>query len=271
VEGDGRVVAYASVVDNATGDAVFVPALRPSPTEGLVMPVVARTAGFAGTEWASELRITNFGDTAADVAVEFIPGRGSAGVRASAQRTILPGAVLAFDDVLMELFGLIQAVGSLRLTCLDRASSFGVTARIYNSGHDGSYGQFVAAAGTGSDGRAAVIHADDSASTRTNLGVCEVAGGTVVVAVTVRDSVGRPMGEPLVVDLEPYQLIQVNDVFAAVGQGPASNTWVELEKVGGSGRFVGYGSMVDARTGDAIFVPSRPLPEPEPPLALLGR
>ncbi len=265
VDGPGRIVAYASTVDNRTGDAILIPAIRPEPVGQLVLPVVARTLGQIDTDWRTELRIANLGDHPAVLNFEFKPRREDPGEPATVSRTVAPGTVLALGDAMEELFGAFHGVGSLRLTVPDGQAEIAATARIFNSTQVGTYGQFVAFAG-GSMGRsAAVIHADSSSTTRTNLGICEVDGGTVTVRATVRDTYGRPLGDPYLLTADPYQLVQVDDVFAAVGQASAANAWIELEIVAGDGGFVGYGSMVDATTGDAIFVPSRPLPESPPP------
>ncbi len=264
VEGQGRIVAYGSTVDNQTGDAVFVPAIRPQPKDELMLPVVARTPGQSGTDWRTELRIANLEDHTVDLIMEFRPRRDDPGQPVFIERSVLPWSVLKADDVLA-VFGLNHGVGSVRVTVLQGPSTVAATARIFNSTHGGTYGQFVAAADSNSGRSAAISHADSNLTTRTNLGVCEVGGGSITIRATLLDTFGRPIADPILLTAEPYQLVQVDDVFAAADQTATSNAWIQLELVAGDGDFFAYGSMVDSVTGDAIFVPSRPLPEAPPP------
>lgn len=72
------------------------------------------------------------------------------------------------------------------------------------------------------------------------------------------DRIGRPLAEPIVVELAPYRLAQLNNVFAYVGLPSGSVSSVEFDGVTGDGAFVGYASVVDGTTGDAVFVPAHP-------------
>jgi hypothetical protein len=135
------------------------------------------------------------------------------------------------------------------------------TSRTFNLAPDGTYGQGVPVVVSGVGPAAVISHVDASSSMRTNLGLCEVAGATVRVSCSIRDAYGRPLGRPLVLEPGPFELIQVDDVFAAAGAPPTHNCRIELEALSGDGNFVGYASVVDAVTGDAICVPAVPLPE----------
>jgi len=56
--------------------------------------------------------------------------------------------------------------------------------------------------------------------------------------------------------LGPYQVNQINDVYGAVGAAEEPNTRVEFIMDSGTGAFTAYASVVDNRSGDAIFIPA---------------
>jgi len=260
VGGGGRVVAYASVVDNLTGDAIAVPGRRPQTVSEVVVPIVARTAGQAGTDWVSDLRVLNGGTTDLSLTLEYRPEQGSAGGPASTGVTLGPAAVLAVDDLLAEAFDVTSGSGSLRVAVGGEPAPLLVTSRTYNQTDLGTYGQFVGGVTGGLDGTAYLAHLDSSDDFRTNVGFCEVSGGSVLLLYTLRAGDGEVLGSRTV-SLGPYEVLQVNDVFEAVGAAPATNAWLEVARVNGAGTYAVYASVVDNHSGDAIFIPGTSAPE----------
>lgn len=256
--GGGRITAYASLVDNRTGDAVFVPSTRPPSVDRLMIPVVARHPGRNGTQWRSALQVVNLGPMDATLELRLRP-RLDVPAPAPASAALGPGQSLSVADVVQDLFGLDQAVGSLEISVGEGTAPIVASSRTFNVTAAGSYGQAVGPVSSGVGPRAVILHVDASASLRTNLGLCEVTGSGVRVRCTLRDEHGRALGQPLSLEPGPFELIQIDDVFAAAGAPPTENARIELEQVSGTGEFTGYASVVDAVTGDAIFVPATPL------------
>jgi len=60
--------------------------------------------------------------------------------------------------------------------------------------------------------------------------------------------------------LEPNSPHQVNDVFSWLGVPPQGDCRVELEVVGGRAAILGYASIIDNLSGDAVFVPAAHVP-----------
>jgi hypothetical protein len=166
--------------------------------------------------------------------------------------------VLASDDLVRSLFGLDHIVASLRIVPLSGSGRLLISSRTYNLGAAGTYGQRVPAVCAGNGGSATLIHHHDGEASRTNLGLCEVGGGDVTVRCGLFDQIGRPLGEPLLVELAPYRLVQLNDVFDHIGVPSSSVSWVQFDEVAGDGDFVGYASVIDSTTGDAVYVPAHP-------------
>ena len=52
------LIAYASVVDNRTGDPIMVEPIEPDNT--LMIAAAAHVGGLAGTDWRTDLEIANF-------------------------------------------------------------------------------------------------------------------------------------------------------------------------------------------------------------------
>jgi hypothetical protein len=260
VTGNGRVTAYASVVDNATGDAIFIPGRVPEAASQWVIPVVARRPGAAGTWWLSDVRLYNHAAEQVDLDLQFRPRLDEDGELETATATVPSGCVLALDDVLGSTFGLDRTSGSLRVATSDGAAvPMGITSRTANRTDEGSYGQFIPAVSHGLRHDGTVIHLDKSSDFRSNLGLCEVAGGSVTLLLELLDSSGSVQGNARVVELGPYELAQINDIYSYVGAADQDNTRVEISRMLGDGSWAAYASVVDRHTGDAIYVPARAL------------
>src|SRR5512145_1483059 len=94
----GRVIAYASVVDNGTADPLLVEATRVLNTKSrrFVVPGMARTTA-NGANWRSDLRVFNPTSAPITATLTYLP-QGNPGGAQSLQRTIQPGQILAMDN-----------------------------------------------------------------------------------------------------------------------------------------------------------------------------
>ncbi len=254
--GQGRVVAYASVVDNATGDAIYIPARQPG-TGAVLVPIAAKKSGSAGTNWVTDLRVFNGSSSPAELTLEYRPENGTGGSPRTITRTVEGGRVLALDDVLGEAFGQADATGSIRIVP-DGDAALIVTSRTYNQVAGGTYGQFIGGVrnGFGRGESAVVFHLDKNAHYRTNVGIAEVSGSAVVVRYALKDSSGATLGTGSV-ELGPYEVRQINDIFSAVGAPATDNARVDFFLDGGDGTFTAYASVIDHDSGDAIAIPAR--------------
>jgi subtilisin-like proprotein convertase family protein len=265
VQGAGRVTAYGSVIDNRSGDAVFVAGSAPRVTPFLLVPVVARNQGEAGTEWRSDLRLLNHGNFSIHVDAE-LRLQGAFGLPALVRSFELqPGQATTIEDVVGSIYGFESAVGSLRLVPREGPAALCATSRTANHGGDlGTYGQYVPALAYG-DGlldRGVLLHIDSDDDTRTNIGLVETNGLGVSIGVRLLDDRGLEIGAPIQVTLGPWDSTQINQVFEALSAAPRRNARVEITRVGGNGAFFAYASVIDAHSGDAIFVPIQEISTP---------
>ncbi len=259
VGGNGRIEAYATTVDEVTGDAIYVPGTHTSSAASQVVPIVASTHGNQTTFWVSDLRLLNGGSAAATVKIDFQPEMQSSGTVASITRTINPGQELALDDIVGQIFGQSETKGSLHITRTSGSSPLLITSRTYNRGGAGTYGQFVPAVTSGFDGSTGVtvINLDKTAVFRSNLGICEVGGGTVTVRYALKDSQGHTLGVKSVT-LGPYQVLHINDIFTDLAAAAQANTRVDLflDASSNGGAFTAYGTLIDNDSGDGIYLPA---------------
>ncbi len=253
VAGEVVVAAYGSVVDNVSGDSIYIPARQPAQPAELTLPAVFRGDGANGTRWRTDLWLSNPSQIEQSASIVFHSADGAE--TASAAVSAGPGETLVYLDVLESLLGIDAGFGKLTIS----ASPLIVTARIWTPGESGSFGQFVSARkmseAVGLGGVAATaIQLESSASFRTNIGFTELAGAPALVRLRVHDSGGR---ELLARDLAVAANGQVQANLEQLGVPRTENIRASFEVIGGSGRVAGYGSVVDNRSGDPIFVPAR--------------
>jgi len=257
--GDGKVTAYASVVDNGTGDPLLVSgyALGGALSNRFLLPgVAALNNGIAN--WRTDMRVFNPSPGTQSATLTFYPlGHPSAAIVKTT--SILPGQISVLDDVVQSLFGQSNAGGSVLVTT-PQDSSLVVTGRTYDKTSAGTFGQFIPAV-TPADalalgGRALqILQVEDSPRYRTNIGIAEVTGKpvTVEVSVVVPDSRVTPT---LRLDLAANEYRQ--DAFIQeMGLGNVYNARISVKVVSGEGKITAYGSVIDKTTEDPTYVPAQ--------------
>jgi len=255
--GDGRVTAYASVIDNQSQDPFFVAGVPLGTTTAnhFVVPGVAEVEGDSAN-WRSDLRVLNGGNAPQTATLTFLP---SSNVSISQQITLNPGEVKAFDNVLQSVFGLTNVGGVLHVTTGNNAPLV-VTARTYDQTSKGSVGQFIPAItpaeSVGSSDRALqILQLEESPRYRTNVGIAEVTGNPAVaeISVVLPDSKVSPVVR---VPLGAYEFVQL-PVLSNIGVGNVYNTRLSVRVIDGAGKVTAYGSVIDRNTLDATYVPAQ--------------
>ncbi|MBD3852547.1 MAG: hypothetical protein IFK93_14670 [Acidobacteria bacterium] len=114
------------------------------------------------------------------------------------------------------------------------------------------------AAGAGQDRHLIQLQNDDTA--RTNIGVVNASATPISVDVRFFAADGVLLGE-LRLELEPFESLQINDVFSSLDSAKALDELHDAFAVASSSTvgaaFFAYASVVDNSTNDAIFVPGR--------------
>lgn len=257
--GEGRVMAYASVIDNKNGSPFFVSgtALRQTTAQNYVMPGVADlNTGLAA--WRSDMRIFNAGDSVQATTLTFYPQNNS-GSPKTASVSINPGEVKQLNGVVSSLFGLTNSGGAIHVSTTS-PSNLVVTGRTFNLTSGGSLGQFFNAVtpadGVGKGDRAMqILQAEESSRYRTNVGFSELSGKpiTLEVAVVQPDSKVSPSTQ---ITLGANEFQQFN-VIRAFGLENVYNARISVKVIDGDGRLAAYGSLIDQKTEAPTYVPAQ--------------
>ncbi|MEO8036444.1 MAG: hypothetical protein ABI837_18550, partial [Acidobacteriota bacterium] len=258
VSGSARILAYGSVVDNASGDAIYVPAqTRPADGGSDVAPVIS-APGALGTRWISDVWITGVGDrSSASMNALFVDARTGERVQA-----VIPGPGLhrsvRYSDVVRDLFHRSDTFGLVRI---DLPGDVILTSRIFTGTSGPSYGQFVPFRDV-DDPRVFVpgvetrtlLHVENNAQFRTNIGVANLGGLVAKLRIHVFDGGGHELGS-YEVSVDPLQLQQVP--VSRITLGDFSNGRASIELIQASRGVLFYASTVDNASADPIYVPAQ--------------
>jgi hypothetical protein len=261
VSDTGKVTAYASTVDNQTGDPTFVTPVKRKAVEAkskLVVPGVADLDNGVAS-WRTDVRLYNAGDASESVTLSYYE-QGQSAPSATKQFTIEPGGVLEANDLLKSTFGITNSGGALHIET-DGSANLVPTARTYNRTESGTYGQFIPAVSADKGARLGstpiqLLQVEQSAAFRTNLGLAELSGDQVTVEVTaaVPGGLTAPIKQ---YTLGANEFRQVGVILNDMGIPEAYNARISIRVVDGGGSVSAYASVVDNSTQDPTYVPAQ--------------
>jgi len=249
--------AYASVVDNRSGDPVYIEPVDVT-SKPLWIAAAARAQGTNDTNWRTDLEIFTGSPAPNELTVGWHGTTGGSPNQAELRITTTP--CQRVEDVLDELYS-SDGSGALRIEA--DQGELAVTSRTFNDPGDETYGQFIPAVPE-SDvltwGEVArlvqLVHSPNrQKGFRTNLGFVNTTGQPTTVFVELRDWDGSVIGS-LTANLGPYQYTQLNNVFKGVVDRILLSAYaIVYTSTGGAGYFA-YASVVDNRSGDPIYIPA---------------
>lgn len=255
----GKVTAYASTVDNLTGDPLMVwPVVKgATSTNRYTLPGMA-TINTGLANWRSDVRIFNSG-ASTPATLTFYP-QGAANAPVVRELTIDAGEVEAINDILGGLFAQANGAGGSLVITTPANAPIVASARTYNQTSNGTYGQFIpgvtAAQSIGTGERALnILQLEQSSRIRTNVGFAETTGqpATIEVSVILPDTKATPF---LSIPLAANEFKQIP--LAAFNLGDAVyNARVTVKVISGTGRVTAYGSAIDMFTQDPTYVPAQ--------------
>lgn len=267
--GSPEVSAWASVVDNSSGDPVlFSSFVTGEDDTRLWVPGVARLAGENDSEWRSDVTFFNPTDQNIDISVWYVPSEDQGITPGWTHSDLGPGGALYYQDVLNTMLPSgVESKGYLVIEGLDGSALPQVAARTYNKPiSGGTFGQnlFVFRAmdliAEGSRGFTAgvVVSATDDAGFRTNLGLLNTNDTEwAELRLTVLNEEGVVTGDVVVLWLEPGEFKQFNLADRLNLPAVEMDASVVIEVLDG-GPVAGYASTVDNRTQDPILIPAIP-------------
>ncbi len=266
--GRGAFFAYASVVDNLTGDPVAIMAERVGRSAAPVYVVAAaHVAGAADTDWRTDLEVHNPGTSAIGITVELLE-RGVANPAPRSGAFILrPGESRRFADVLLTVFGVSEGAAALRVT--PEGGEVVVTSRTFNLLGAGNaldlpegatFGQFIpgvrvedGAVHFGDEGRLIQLTHNRPATIgfRTNLVLVSASAVGIDVEVDLYGGDGSYLGR-VTKPLAPFEYAQIDRVFERVTAESVADGYVVVRTTTEGGAFFSLASVVDNVTGDPV-------------------
>jgi uncharacterized repeat protein (TIGR01451 family) len=257
--GNGKVTAYASVLDNNTSDPLLVTpvALNGTGATKWVIPGVADLNNGA-VNWQTDMRLFNAGTADVEAALTFYSLNG--GTPRTATVTIPAGQVRQFDKTLASVFGASNDGGAVHIATATDARLV-ATARTYNQTSTGTYGQFISgitpseAAGLGSR-PLQILQIEETDRFRSNVGLAEVTGNPVKleIAIIPPDAKFTAVTE---VQLQGNEFRQINSLLRSAGLAETYNARVSVRVIEGTGRVTAYASVIDMLTNDPTYVPAQ--------------
>lgn len=224
-----------------------------------IIPIVTHAPGVGGTEWRTDVWISNGSSTAtvSQVVLSFHPIGGGAPIPSGTMYEIGPNQTLELTDIVSSVFGQSNASGLL-LARMPQESSLELRARIYNVGHAaGQFGQFVPGFSWRQLARNAYIAgASGVDGNRLNVGVANATELPVDVTVFLAGPDNEPLGGQNI-HLEGWQVVQVNDIFTKWNIAPRANVQIRMTNAATECQtcaIYGYASVVRNDTGDASFI-----------------
>jgi hypothetical protein len=270
----GRLLSYASIIDNFSADSTYVPGLAEiGGNNVLYLPVAASTFGSFGSRWRTDLRAVTAVDPPYGLRVTFYPSDGSTPLASSFP--FAAGGVIAIDDLVGQLGG--SGTGAVRLEAVTEQGgssndSFNATSRTYNTTAKGTYGQLIPAQ-INTCNWGVVLGVERSDEFRTNVGMFNPSDQyPAEVLVSLVSETGGMIGSRSW-RLEPLRHLQINDIFWTLNVPWQANCRVDFEVQHISQRILAYGSKIDNRSGDSVYLPAMEHPEdPGPtPIELSNR
>jgi hypothetical protein len=174
----------------------------------------------------------------------------------TAYRYVEPGRSLRVDDVLLDLFGLEDRIGALRVVWSGPAGPAPRIVSLMFSGTDGGQGKrFGALVDTATETgaihrRGSVAGAGQAATSRSSFGVVNLTSSNTNLRLTLKAAEGHPLAVAQV-GLKPRQHLERNLTGLFPGTGNGAGWIVETEVVDG-GPVLTYLAQMDA-SGDIFY------------------
>lgn len=215
----------------------------------VLIPIAGRTAGAFGSQWQTDLVVTNLESEPLPLVLTYY---GENGERTFTTSTLWGNGTIVLEDVLDRAFRVSQGTGMIRVSTARENARFTARATIANRGESGEYGQGIP--GVPVDALAtehALSGITATSASRTNLGVANPWQVPASVTLTLHGPAGQQLGRIHKI-VPALEVLQINDAFAAFGAEPVAEASVRVSSQVG---VYAYASIIRNDSGDAIFVP----------------
>jgi len=251
----GRVMAYAAINDNRTGDPTYVEPLLNTYQVDIRIPGAARLTGSNESNWVTDVVLTNAENAAVTATVSKFDRGEEKTTTAGQDLTLEPGESLLIRDVLTTLF----QTGGAATIAIHGSRGLMAVGRTYNDVADGTYGQFVPGLDVtansvlkgGEVGHLLMLEESGADGRRTNLGLVNTISVPVDVKIDFFDEQGNLLGSlEKLVPANGY--LQFNRVLKLVSGSGLRNVRAEVNVLSRNRGIIAFASSIDNRTGDPV-------------------
>ncbi|MCU1349646.1 MAG: cell surface protein, partial [Acidobacteria bacterium] len=250
-------------VTNATSSSTTAQALTVAAADGAfrsLVSVSAQTNGVGGSVWRTELSLFNAGTTGVDARLIFVPSAG--GTVQSRNVFLSPRQLVTYDNALLDIFGMPSGAGAIAIEANGTTyiPNLKVSSRTFTNGALGTYGQAVPDVNSQAMPQALYLTGLESdAQYRTNIGIVNNSGAAVTTTLTLSDADGNNLGTANVsVPAKSFQQSAVASYFPNVSGLSYTSLSLRVNAAAQNAISV-YGSVIDNRTQDPIYVQAMPL------------
>jgi len=257
-------MAYATVIDNDTGDPTYIEPIVNTFQANVSMPGAAKIRGANSSNWVTDMVISNLEEVEVTATVEQFQRSKSNSSTETTELTLAPGQSLVIRDALKTLFG---SEGAAALA-IHGSRGLMAIGRTYNDTPSGTFGQLVpgldvtgdAVLRPGMVGHLLQLEESGADGRRTNLGLVNTVRVPAGVELRFFDDQGLLIGtvEQL---LPPFGYVQLDRVLRSVSNSAVRNARVEVRLEAGSARVIAYAASIDNRTGDPVMQMAWPMEE----------
>ncbi|MEW5980183.1 MAG: sialidase family protein [Acidobacteriota bacterium] len=254
------VLAYATPIDNRTGDASFIyaaPQIEGKTSGTAYVPVITKVDGAFGTRWSSRMAVFNPGTMPVTLTLLWQQPETDNRQAVGKIRQIGPKETLLVSDAITELFGQTGGYGAVRIHWTSESGLAPVLTSVTSTpiaAREGTFGLQVNTSDLVEAARnvaVAGLRQDDQF--RTNVGYVNATAVLQTVQCTLRDPSGSVAAtRQLVLQPFDYQQLNVAQLFSGF-EFPAGTSFT-LEVKGSAPLFI-YASLIDNRTQDPTFLP----------------
>ncbi len=260
------VYTYAMVIDNVSGDPIYIRPVRDVATpvgDGIdvALAAAANTGGENGTRWQSDIDLFNAGAEPASVRLSLLRANQANPTPATADVEVGPGATVRLSNVLGSTFSASNAAIAVEMV----SGWADVSSRFYNtaSACGGTFGMFVPGQGDASAvaaGQTGYFHhltfsRDGSKGFRVNIGFMNDTAVATDVEIRLYGNDGELL-KTVPATLQPYEHRQ----FTRIHRDPAPLTpdvahgFATVTVATPGGRVHTYAMLIDNVSGDPVFM-----------------
>jgi len=249
---------YASVIDNHSGDPVYVSPVERH-AEAAYIPAAAHVPGVNQALWRTDLEVVNRSTEQVRFRIDLLAADRDNTEPPSLMFELEPERAMRYEDVV----GLFSYTGPAALRIVPLAGEVMLSSRTFNQVDDATFGQYIPAVaaadalGHGETARLVQLagSTDPSSGFRTNIGLTSSTPVEIEVVITLLDAAGGFLGERTVV-LPPFSFHQENRIISGVSGSSLESAVAVIRSDSEGARYFAYASVIDNRSGDPVFIPA---------------